>query len=272
MKLPALRPVSTGSMPCKICGGPAALYGVVDFNKHCILPDQPLRMPLCGVPVYYRRCAKCGFLYTDAFDDWSVEDFRAHIYNDDYAALDPEYAVVRPSDNAGLVEKFWGELRSNLRVLDYGGGNDMLCSTLRAKGFATAVTYDPIVPEFARRPEGKFDLVTCFETIEHMPDPVAGIGALVECAAEPGMIIYSTAMQPNDLHFVGLTWWYVAPRNGHVSIFSGDALTAAFGRYGYKTVSFDNCLHCAFRTLPNYLVHVQGKMYGLVHQKNSAAA
>lgn len=272
MKLPALRPASPTAQPCKICGGAATLYGVVDFNKHCVSPGHPPLLPLCGVPVYYRRCATCGFLYTDAFDDWSVEDFRAHIYNDGYAALDPEYAVVRPRDNASLVERFWGELRTNLRVLDFGGGNDMLCATLRAKGFHTAVTYDPIAPEFARRPEGKFDLVTCFETIEHMPDPMAGIGAIIECSAEPGLILYSTSLQPNDLHLFGLSWWYVAPRNGHVSMFSKESLAVAFGRHGYKTVSFNHCVHCAFRTLPTYLAHVQDKMDDLARQKDSVAA
>ncbi len=272
MNLPALKPARAAALPCKICGGAAPLFGVVDFNKHCVTPGHPPLLPLSGVPVYYRRCGRCSFLYTDAFDDWSVEDFRAHIYDDEYARLDPEYALVRPRDNASLVEKFWGELRSNLRVLDFGGGNDALCATLRAKGFAAAVTYDPIVPEFARRPEGKFDLVTCFETIEHMPDPVAGIGAIVEQAAEPGMVLYSTSLQPNDLHIYGLSWWYVAPRNGHVSMFTKESLAAAWGRYGYKTISFNNCFHCAFRTLPAYLAHLQSKVDDLAHQEKSCAA
>jgi SAM-dependent methyltransferase len=260
MKLPALRPASTGSVPCKICSGETFLYGVVDFNKHCRLPMEPPLMPLCGVPVYYRRCKQCGFLYTDAFDDWSIEDFRAHIYNDQYAMLDPEYAQKRPQDNASFIQKYWGELRTTYRVLDFGGGNDMLCATLRANGFITAVSYDPIVPEISQRPEGKFDLVTCFETIEHMPDPMGGIAKIVEYTAEPGLILYSTSLQPNDLHLYGLSWWYVAPRNGHVSMFSQQALAAAWGRFGYKSVSFNSCVHFAFRTLPSYLAHRQNKV------------
>lgn len=258
MKLPALRPVSTTPQPCKICGGEAPLFGVVDFNRHCVTPDHPRQMlPLLGVPVYYRRCASCDFLYTDAFDDWSIEDFRAHIYNDEYALADPEYAHKRPRDNADFVERIWGELRTTCRMLDFGGGNDVMCATLRDKGFATAVSYDPIVPEFAQRPDGKFELVTCFETMEHMPDPVGGIAKIIECMAEPGLICYSTSLLPHDLHIYGLSWWYVAPRNGHVSMFSKRSLAAAWGRYGYKTVSFDNCTHFAFRTLPTYLAHMQ---------------
>jgi len=28
----------------------------------------------------------------------------------------------------------------------------------------------------------KFDLVTCFETLEHLPDPTSGIAQIIECA------------------------------------------------------------------------------------------
>jgi 2-polyprenyl-6-hydroxyphenyl methylase/3-demethylubiquinone-9 3-methyltransferase len=271
MKFPAIRPASTTPQPCKICGGEASLYGLVDFNKSCG-EQRGVRLPLAGIPVYYRRCRACDFLFTDAFDDWSIEEFRAHIYNDDYAIVDPDYAATRPRDNAGLIEKFWGELRGNIRVLDFGGGNDMLCSALRAKGFATALTYDPMVQGYARRPEGKFDLVTCFETIEHMPDPVAGIAAIVDCAADPGLIFYSTVVQPDDISSFGLAWWYVGPRNGHVSIFSRQSLAAIWARFGYKTVSFNYATHFAFRTLPPYLAQLQGQADGLGNANGPLAA
>ena len=66
----SLKPVSAATSPCKICGGAAALYGVVDFHKSCV-EVQGARLPLSGVPIYYRRCASCEFLFTDAFDGWS---------------------------------------------------------------------------------------------------------------------------------------------------------------------------------------------------------
>jgi hypothetical protein len=68
-------------------------------------------------------------------------------------------------------------------VLDNGGRNDVFCTALRANGFPVAVTHDPMVPEYARRPDGKFDLVTCFETLEHLPDPTAGVSQIVGCVA-----------------------------------------------------------------------------------------
>lgn len=251
-----LKPVSPEPVPCKICGGAAALYGVVDFNKSGD-ETRGIRLPLAGIPIYYRCCAACGFLFTDAFDSWSHEEFKAHIYNDDYLAVDPDYTEIRPRANAELVAALWVEHMAATRVLDFGGGNDVLCSVLRSKGFPDAQTYDPMVPEYAQRPREKFDLVTCFETFEHLPDPDAGIARMVECLTETGLVLYSTVVQPADFSSHGVGWWYVAPRNGHVSIFTREALSIAWGRHGYKTVTFDGILHLAFCKLPAFLAHLQ---------------
>jgi hypothetical protein len=187
----SLKPASAAALPCKICGGATALYGVVDFNKS-YGEANGIRLPLSGVPIYYRRCANCEFLFPDAFDGWSDEQFKAHIYNDGYGAVDPDYETVRPRSNADVVKQLWGPHKAQTRVLDYGGGNDAFCAALRADGFPVAVSYDPMVPAHARRPEGKFEVVTCFETLEHLPDPVGGIALLAECVAEPGLAHIST--------------------------------------------------------------------------------
>jgi len=262
-----LKPASAAATPCKICGGAAPLYGVVDFHKSCE-EFRGLRLPLSGVPIYYRRCARCGFLFTDAFDCWTKEQFKEHIYNDDYRTVDPDYRTIRPSANAGVVTQMWAAVKAETRVLDYGGGNDTLCTALRNNGFAAAISYDPMVPEHAQRPPGKFDLVTCFETMEHLPDPDAGVSSIIDCVAEPGLILYSTLVLPAKFDQIGVAWWYVGPRNGHISIFTRQALAAAWGRHGYKTVSFNDNLHLAFRTLPAFLARLQSLADGLTIQSN----
>lgn len=247
-----LRPVSSADCACKICGSPARLYGVVDFHKSCE-EVRGVQLPLSGIPVYYRRCTACKFLFTDSFDDWTIDQFKAHIYNDDYKLVDPDYADFRPRANATSVIQLWGEIRKQTRVLDYGGGNDEFCAALRQAGFAEAVTYDPMVPQFAAQPTGKFDLVTSFETFEHLPDPLAAIRSIVEFAADPGLIFFRTLLQPEDFDRQRLNWWYVAPRNGHISLFSKQSLSLAWERYGYRFASASGDLHFAFRTLPKYV-------------------
>jgi SAM-dependent methyltransferase len=247
----SLKPVTTAPVPCKICGSAAMLYGVVDFHKSCE-EIKGIRLPLSGVPIYYRRCQGCGFVFTDAFDDWSADQFKAHIYNDGYVAVDPDYRTTRPTANAKYVAGLWGLCKAETRVLDYGGGGDVFCSALGASGFPVAVTYDPMVPEFAQLPDQKFDLVTCFETLEHTPDPAGSIAKLLQCVADPGLVMYSTFVQPAEFDKLGLNWWYVGPRNGHISIFSKQALQVAWKRHGYNTVSLSDNNHFVFRTLPSY--------------------
>jgi len=251
----SLKPVSAVPVPCKVCGNEAMLYGVVDFHKCCV-EKRGVQLPLSGIPIYYSRCATCGFLFTDAFDCWSDDQFKAHIYNDGYSTVDPDYKSARPRSGADTVVRLFGKHRAELRVLDFGGGNDAFCNALRLNGFPVAVTYDPMTPEYAYRPDGKFELVTCFETLEHMTDPSTGIAHIVVCLAEPGLALFSTLVQPADFNKLGLNWWYVGPRNGHISIFSRKALELAWRRHSCKLASFNECLHVAFRALPSFAAHL----------------
>jgi Methyltransferase domain len=93
-----------------------------------------------------------------------------------------------------------------------------------------------------------------------LPDPLAGIDMMIEFAADQGLLFFTTYAQPADFEQHGMNWWYVAPRNGHISIFSRPALARAFERHGYKLASFSDNVHLAFRTLPPYLAHLQPKV------------
>jgi hypothetical protein len=248
----SLKPNSSDVCGCKICGGKALLYGVVDFHRACAIPNG-IRLPLSGVPIYYRRCQDCGFLYTDAFDDWDATQFKTHIYNDEYRLFDPEYEIERPRLNAGFIAQHWGALKEQTRILDYGGGNGTLSAMLRENGFQTALTYDPMVPSFSCQPEGKYDLVTSFETLEHVPDPVGSVADILKYSAEPGLVIFSTLVQPADFDQQRLNWWYIGPRNGHISLFSKQALAMVWNRFGYKLASLNDNVHVAFRTLPPFI-------------------
>src|SRR5690349_4602579 len=103
----SLRPVSATRLACKICGNGAPLYGVVDMHRPCQIGGV-FAPALSGVPIYYRRCDNCGFLFTDAFDDWSQDDFKTHIYKGGYLAVDPGYVEVRPRGNAGVNSQIFG--------------------------------------------------------------------------------------------------------------------------------------------------------------------
>jgi SAM-dependent methyltransferase len=250
-----LRPISTDARPCKICDAPAPLFGAVDFHRSCE-EVRGLILPLSGIAIHYRRCSGCGFLFTDSFDDWTEAEFKQDIYNDDYLSVDPDYRETRPMATAKTIANTFKQDKARLRVLDYGGGSGVLSQELRKIGFLAAETYDPFTPEFSRLPEGPFDIVGCFETLEHLPDPRSGIAALAALVADPGIVLFSTLVQPADWAKLGMTWWYIGPRNGHISLFTRRSLAIAWRRHGFTMGSFNDDLHVAFRRIPDFASHL----------------
>jgi len=224
--LPRLDPRNRQTAPCKVCGHSAFLFDVVDFNKSC---SQPEIYPFgaSGVPVPYLRCSVCHFIFTPFLDDWTSEDFARYIYNEDYVKVDGEYAGIRPErEAAAMAQRLAGH--SRLRILDYGSGSGLFAEGLRSRGFETVDTYDPF--SSPARPEGRFDLITCFEVLEHTVAPRASLDDIASFLEPGGCTLFSTGIQPADISVLRANWWYVAPRNGHVSIYSLNSL-ASLGRH-----------------------------------------
>ena len=250
-----LRPANPAPSPCKLCGGVSRLFGVTDFNRGCS-ETRGSFLPVLGIPIYYRQCDACGLLFTEAFDDWSAADFEAHIYNEAYGAVDPDYETARPQNNARLVVNTFGASAGELSALDYGGGNGVLARALGAAGFARADTYDPFHPAHRTRPERRYDLVTCFETLEHMPDPVAGAADIVSFLEDDGLLVISTLTQPADFPTLRMQWWYAGPRNGHVTLHTRASLGILWARHGLRVHSFNDNVHAVFRRPPAFARHI----------------
>ncbi len=213
---------------CKICASGTHLFDVVDMNKFCS-PSDSYRFGLSGIPVYYSKCIECGFIFTRHFDDWSSGDFFEHIYNDDYIKVDGDYKERRPRANADVVSEMLRGFEG-ISILDYGSGNGVFSQMMRERGFADVEDYDPFSsPE---RPSRKFDLVTCFEVVEHSPDPVGTMADICSLLNDRGEVMFSTGLTPPDIDVIRCSWWYVGPRNGHVSIYSNRSLERLAERFG----------------------------------------
>lgn len=242
-------------MPCPICGDDAFLCGVVDFHKSCIEAEGRF-LPKMGIPVYYRQCVRCRFLFCDTFKDWTREDFAAHIYNGDYGLVDPDYELVRPNGNAEMLVKAIGPKLAELRLIDFGGGNGRFAAALREQGF-DAESFDPLAE--TATPSAPADIVTAFEVVEHSNQQHQTLHQMLALLKPDGLLLFSTYVQPqgfNPLSAQGLNWWYVAPRNGHISIHSRDSLTTLLASQGLSLHSLNHYMHIAFRSLPDFAKHL----------------
>jgi tetratricopeptide (TPR) repeat protein/SAM-dependent methyltransferase len=246
-----VNPVVPPVRRCKCCDSAAHYFGAVDFAKNC----EELRgcvLPVKGRFVPYFRCGACGFLFSDDFDAWPPERFVAEIYNDQYSAVDPDFVARRPAANVVMLQQWFGADKASLRMLDYGGGNGSLAQGLRQAGFRGAESYDPLYDRNQPRPAAKFDLVVSFEVVEHMPHPVEGFNELLDFLSEEGMLLFSTLIQPANIETLGLSWWYAAPRNGHISLHTRASLALLLQRRGLQLTSLDDNLHLAYRSVPAF--------------------
>lgn len=216
-KLPSV--ASDGS--CKVCGNSSPLFDVVDFGKHCS-NSNPYQFGLVGVPVYYLRCCHCGFIFTEFFDNWSSDQFQSHIYNEDYCKVDPEYLGSRPKRLASIIIENLSSAPKDMSILDFGSGLGIFATQLVNAGFFNTKTYDPYSDPI--KPKGKFQLITCFEVMEHSTTPRKILSEMLSLLQPDGIIIFSTGLQPHHILTERAQWWYIGPRNGHVSIFSDEAL------------------------------------------------
>ena len=244
------------SRPCKCCNHIAVLYDVCDFNKSCEEARGKI-LPLCGIPIYYYKCSHCDFIFTGDFDAASDDEFKQYIYNDAYIDVDPDYESVRPQSNAKMIGDAFARQLSELTILDYGGGNGTLAKLLSQAGAKQADCYDPFHGTHSARPQQKYQLITAFEVAEHVPDPLATFRDMAALLCEDeGALLFSTLVQPNNIDDMKARWWYIGPRNGHISIHSFKSLSLCLANVGLSLTSHNQGIHMAYRKIPSFAKHL----------------
>lgn len=233
----------TSHIACPVCGDSATYFDVVDFNKSC--GDAFCRKTgLSGIPIYYSKCRGCGFLFAPSIHAWNQSQFLENIYNTDYVKFDGDYLEKRPADNTALVEQLFGHQMNIIRHLDYGGGNGLLTSMLKNKGW-DSVSYDPFPSNKVNLETlGRFNLITAFEVFEHVPDVHQLMENISNLLLPNGVVLASTLLSDEHVNSDSrLGWWYAAPRNGHISLFSKASLAVLAKAHGLTVQHLNTNLH-----------------------------
>ena len=241
---------------CPICKTACTLLDAIDLNKACNDGGEKTRAA-AGVLIDYFRCDRCGFCFAPDFADWRLEDFEARIYNKEYVLVDPDYLETRPRENARSLLATFGDRASAIRHLDYGGGNGLLSKILSDAGWCSQ-SYDPFVDRDVRPSQlGQFDLITAYEVFEHVPDVNRLVRELALLLPPDGIVLFSTLLSDEDVHAgQRLTWWYAAPRNGHISLFSRTSLALLGASEGFRCGSSSRNLHVYWRQVPPWANHI----------------
>lgn len=237
--------MTTPTNCCSVCGGVTTSAGAVDFNKSgADWFEGERQFPVSDEVVGFRRCGTCGFMFTPFFDDWSEADFKARVYNADYVIADPPFLVERPSRLAAYLAHVLGDALREVSLLDFGAGEGRMVEELRGLGLVHGTVYDPYHAD-SPLPEGRHELVTAFEVVEHVPDQGALFDQLCDLVAPGGILLLSTLLQPVDIGSIGAGWWYACPRNGHLAFHTAESLSTLLEARGFTLVSLSAELHMA---------------------------
>lgn len=159
----------------------------------------------------------------------------------------------RPYENAEFIRKTFSDEFTQIRHLDYGGGNGRMTEMLHGYGWHSE-TYDPFPENNVSVSDlGRFNLITAFEVFEHVPDPNKLMDDLKGLMDEDCMVIFSTLV--SDGHFKNseqLDWWYASPRNGHISLYSKVSLAVLAEKNELRFASVNDNLHCFWNRLPSW--------------------
>lgn len=248
---------TTDQASCPVCAAACTPLGAVDFNKSCE-EVRGFYLPPAGRLVHYVICPTCHFSFAPEFSAWSAEDFAQQIYNDGYGSVDPDHADARPRSNAELLLGTFADRGRTIRHLDYGGGAGLMSTLLGSSGWRST-SYDPFFDHDVELEKlGTFELITCFEVFEHVPDVDGLASNLSSLLADDGLILFSTLVSDGELRRgQPITWWYASPRNGHISLYSAKSLHTLAKKHGFEVASFSPGMHVYWRgEFPSWARHL----------------
>ncbi|MBI5245072.1 MAG: class I SAM-dependent methyltransferase [Elusimicrobia bacterium] len=235
------------SVPCNLCGS----------GESEVLFQSADRLP-GGAPGHYaattdkfgaygtiRRCLRCGLAYT------SPRLKPGEILEEYQETQDQDY--LRECDarsmNAYLSLAVIRRYAAGGRLLDVGCATGFFLNAARvsyevigvepscwAREFAEKQLHVPVAVgtlEEACFPDGRFDVVTLIDVLEHLPDPMSTMREVFR-VTKPGGIVYVMTPDIDSLsaRFLRSRWWGLRP--AHLTYFSRKTLAALLEKCGYE--------------------------------------
>lgn len=231
------------SAPCPICSG----TGVSSVSSNSY---------------YYYRCNQCetAFVHpqpdaahlSNFYDNFHLSNAQGGLYDetDDRVKLDFPAKL-------DLIKRFIKP--TNARLLDVGCGKGFFISAAQKVGFnAEGIDLSSTGIEFATKVlnvkatrghiedlatsdfANKFDAVTFFATIEHLPDPVSTLKAIHTSLKPGGYLVCDTGCGSvsSEKLLAGHNQWFDAPQ--HLFVFSERGILNALQDAGFKVIHCDS--------------------------------
>jgi hypothetical protein len=211
---------------CNACGADSAAFGTARVLK--------------SHDVTYFQCTSCRFVQTEE-PYWLAQAYTTALVAADVGAVERNFELAAITQT--VIQHFF---RAEATFLDYGAGYGLFVRLMRDRGFDfrwhDRYAENLLSRGFEAAPnENAFELVTAFEVLEHLVDPLVEIEAMLSRSS--GSLLCSTQLLPPTNPRPG-EWWYYAPSAGqHVSLYSMESLRRIAARLGSTVVSNGASLH-----------------------------
>ena len=199
--------------------------------------------------VAYFYCSSCEFLSTEK-PYWLAEAYSHAIAKTDIGLLARNNNLAQSS--AVLLYFLFGP---NKTYLDYAGGYGIFTRLMRDIGFDFYWDDLYVSNLFAdgfdlKAAIGKdFSVVTTFECVEHLADPVVELEKMFALAPA---LLFSTDFLPNPIPQPN-DWWYYALSSGqHISFYRLKTLHVLAKKFGKHCNSFGNLHLFSDKKISNY--------------------
>jgi hypothetical protein len=188
--------------------------------------------------VGYHQCENCGFIQTDK-PFWLAEAYENAITSLDLGLI--QRNINLKEEVSLLIDVCFKESQF---FLDYAGGYGMFTRMMRDKGFNFFHHDDYCENLFSKHFElkdniiEKYDLVTAFEVLEHLENPLDEIKKIFNLGIH---FIFTTEIIPENFN---QNWMYISQETGqHIAFYTKKSLEIVAELNGFNYYCKNNFIH-----------------------------